>query len=451
MSIYKDCDIRGIYGKEFDESEIYRFGRALGKKISGKSITVAGDVRVSTPVIKEALIKGLSEAGTEIIDIGIVPTPVAYYAKKKLETYALAIVTASHNPAEYNGVKLMIGDVPPSPEEIKMLGEQAKNESDPEGKSPSESGGVYTNTSVQVLDSYFDTVCALVGKGGGKVVLDMGNGTTCKVAPEAFRRCGYDVVELYGEPDGRFPNRNPNPANFDNIKDLCEKVKAEKADFGVAFDGDGDRAVFVDDMGRPVINDKVLIFLFERAKSLENAGENPAAVYDQKCSQIVPKTIEKLGGKAILERSGHAFIKKRFLAEKAIIAGEISGHFFFKELGYDDGIYAGLTIGRFLKNQREKAGKSFSALADELPNPHITPDLRYKVAYGNIEPLLSRIKEDYKDNEISTYDGVRVNVNGGWFLVRRSVTEEAVTVKIEAESEEKLAQIKAELVSKYFN
>ncbi|MDO4938957.1 MAG: phosphomannomutase/phosphoglucomutase [Lachnospiraceae bacterium] len=438
--IYKDCDIRGVYGEELKLDEVRLIGRALGTMLSGRSIIVCGDVRTSTPDIRKELIQGLMETGGNIIDIGIVPTPVAYYAKSKecLNAYALAIVTASHNPAKYNGIKLMIGSLPPTPEDIRKIAGLVKSE-----KFRFSEG---STVNLDVRGAYEKKMLALSGRNERtlKVVLDIGNGTTAGIARSVYENCGYEVCELFPEADGNFPNRNPNPADFKNLKAICQKVIDEHADFGVAFDGDGDRAVFIDDKGRPVINEKSLIMLTK----LKSAGCEPgfSVVYDQKCSRIVPDTIEELGGEAILERSGHAFIKKRFLENKSLLAGEISGHFFFRELGHDDGMYAGLCIGNYIIG----SGRRFSELAETIPTPHISPDLRYKVSYDRMDDVLKSIRDDFSGYPVSDYDGIRVELPNAWFLVRKSVTAQEMTLRIEAESDKKLDEIRENIENWYF-
>ena len=452
--IYKDCDIRGVYGEELRLEEVRLIGRALGTMLEGRSIAVCGDVRTSTPDIKRELIAGLLETGGDIIDIGIVPTPVAYFAKSSacLDTYALAIVTASHNPARYNGIKLMLGALPPTPDEIKAIEQLVRS-----GSFNFAEGSMVT---LDIKEAYRSKMQSLAGPLTEplKVVLDIGNGTTAGIATEVFYEHGYDVVELFGEPDGSFPNRNPNPADFKHLTALCEKVVKEKADFGIAFDGDGDRAVFVDEKGRPVINEKALIMLTKHAVKQATASSDHSApaldfsvVYDQKCSRIVPDTIKALGGTPILERSGHAFIKKTFLKNSSIHAGEISGHFFFKELGYDDGIYAGLCLGSYLDSARAAAaGTMLSQLADSIPTPHISSDLRYPVAYDRMSAVLTKIRADYGSYPISTYDGVRVELPDAWFLVRKSVTAQEMTLRVEASSDEQLKDLIREIETKYF-
>ena len=465
--IYKDCDIRGVYGEELRLEEVRLIGRALGTMLEGRSIAVCGDVRTSTPDIKRELIAGLLETGGDIIDIGIVPTPVAYFAKSSacLDTYALAIVTASHNPAKYNGIKLMLGALPPTPDEIKAIEQLVRS-----GRFRLTQGSIVTLDIKEAYRSKMQSLTRTLTE-PLKVVLDIGNGTTAGIATEVFYEHGYDVVELFGEPDGNFPNRNPNPADFKHLTALCEKVVKEKADFGIAFDGDGDRAVFVDEKGRPIINEKALIMLTKHAvknQAKETAGalachiiapdafpepELPvfSVVYDQKCSRIVPDTIKALGGTPILERSGHAFIKKTFLKNSSLLAGEISGHFFFKELGHDDGIYAGLCLGSYLASARAAtAGTTLSQLADLIPTPHISSDLRYPVAYDRMNAVLTKIRADYGRYPISTYDGVRVELPDAWFLVRKSVTAQEMTLRVEASSDEQLKDLIREIESKYF-
>lgn len=438
--IYKDCDIRGVYGEELTLKEVRLIGRAIGTMLNGKSIIVCGDVRVSTGDIKTELTEGLLETGADIIDIGIVPTPSAYFAKSRecLAAYALAIVTASHNPAQYNGIKLMLGDLPPTPQKIKEIAELVSS-----GQFRFSQGRI---RKTDILDAYIRKMKSLAGENAKslKVVLDIGNGTTAGIAGKIYKECGYEVIEIYGEADGRFPNRNPNPADFKNITEVCHRVIQENADFGVAFDGDGDRAVFIDDKGRPVINEKALIFL--TASKTEENGKAFSVVYDQKCSRIVPDAIKKMGGEPIRERSGHAFIKKCFLDNGSILGGEISGHFFFRELGHDDGIYAGLCLGTYISKQ----GRPLSEIVDSIPDLHISPDLRYQVAYENMSGVLERIKEDYAGYPVSTYDGVRVEMPDAWFLVRKSVTAQEMTLRIEADSATKMDELRRKIEERYF-
>jgi len=427
MSIYKDCDIRGIYSVEFDENDAYKIGRAIGTMMTGKTLVVGGDVRLSTPVLKERLIAGLRESGANIKDIGTVPTPVFYFSLKKIGADGGVMVTASHNPAKYNGFKLMLGNTPVTVEVIKNIEKLVISGEFSTGN------GMYDtlNTSedyVAAMLSSFEP-CRL------KVVLDCCNGATSELAPRIFELLGYDLVKLYCEFDGSFPNRDPNPAVYENLADLKKKVVETGADLGVAFDGDGDRVVFVDDRGRAINSERSFaVFIREYLK------DSPSSVvYDIKSSSIVKDTVLEMGGEPILERSGHAFIKKTFLENKSALAGEISGHFFFRELGYDDGIYAALRMAQILA----KSGEKLSDIIDRIPGTLITPDIRVFCPYDQRDGWLKRVYEAGKQYNISLIDGVRVDFPYGWLLMRKSVTEEGITLRIEAKNEENMQKIKS--------
>ncbi len=420
MSIYKDCDIRGIFGKDLDGGIAYDIGRAVGTIIDGKSILVCGDVRTSTPELKTRLIDGLISAGAQVIDMGLYPTPVFYFGKQYKNAYAGIMVTASHNPAEYNGFKLMMGDMPVVPEDIANIERVVQS-----GEFAQKQGSLTLASDVEA--AYKKLVYSLIDGGGMRVVLDCGDGTTSEIAPAMFRDMGYDVVELYCGWDGSFPNRNPNPAVYSNLTDLQAKVLEAGADMGVAFDGDGDRVVFADETGNILMSEQALVLLIR-----EYLKEKPSSVvYDLKSSSIVARETEKLGGTPIMERSGHAFIKRRYKDNDSALAGEISGHFFFKELGQDDGIYAALKLAEIVC----KSGKKLSELEAGIEKTVITPDIRIPWAYAEQDALLEQIEKLAESYPISHIDGVRVDFGHGWALVRKSVTEQVVTVRIEAEDD----------------
>ena len=427
MSIYKDCDIRGIYQKEFDERDAYQIGRAIGTEYCGKTLAVGGDVRVSTPILKQSITDGMRYSGANIIDLGMVPTPVFYYALKHLPVDGGVQVTASHNPPEYNGFKLMFGDMPVTPERISEIEQRV------ESGDFSEARG--TLSSYDITSEYKKWITSAFEKGTKKVVLDCCNGATSVLAPEIFKALGYDVVPLYCTFDGRFPNRDPNPAVYKNLKDLCQKVIETGADFGAGFDGDGDRVVFVDDHGEVVQSERSLVLFIQ-----EYLKDKPSSVvYDLKSSSVVRDAILAKGGEPRMERSGHAFIKRNFLEHHSALAGEISGHFFFGELGYDDGIYAALKMGEILTEK----GVALSALLAQIPKTLITPDIRVFCPYQHRDEWLNRVRELGKKYELSEIDGVRVQFPNGWLLVRKSVTEEGITMRIEAADENAMVEIKA--------
>ena len=427
MSIYKDCDVRGIYGRELTAQDTYKIGRALATLSPGK-ILVGGDVRLSTPELKEALTRGLLESGAEITDLGTIPTPALYFALKHSDAEAGATVTASHNPPEYNGVKYMIGHTPVTRATMDKL--QGIVES-----------GAYTEKQGSIVprDIISEYITYLTGRFHAPrplhVLVDAGCGAMSSVAPEAFRRAGYKVTELSCVPDGSFPDRSPNPADYSCLGKTGEAVRACGADFGVAFDGDGDRAVFLDEKGRPVQNEKSLV-LFIRA--LLRDKPTPV-VYDQKSSSVIRQATLEMGGTPLPEKSGHAFIKKRFLENGAALAGEVSGHFFFGELGYDDGLFAALVMADLIASSNRK----LSEMVEGIVCPPITPDIRIACAYKDQQSWLDMAEKMAVDAgaRISHLDGVRADFEDCWFLMRKSVTAEQITLRAEARTEEGLHRL----------
>jgi len=430
MSIFKDCDIRGVYPGEIDEGAAYAVGRALATLHPGASMAVGGDHRLSTPALKAALVRGLSDSGARVLDIGAIPTPALYWALKHLDVDGGATVTASHNPARYNGVKFMFGGDPVTRADMDRVEAAVAA-----GRFASGRGVVEPR---DALTGYADDLARrFCAPRPLRIVVDAGNGAMGPVAPAVLRRCGYEVEPLFCEPDGRFPNRDPNPAEYSCLGAACQRVRDTGADFGVAFDGDGDRAVFIDDRGRPVLNERSLVLFVRR---LLRDGPTPV-VYDQKCSSVVPAAVRAMGGTPVLERSGHAFIKRRFLQVGAALAGEVSGHFFFGELGYDDGLFAALLMAELLA----LSDRPLSALADAIELPPITPDLRVPCPYDRQDDWLGRVEAMAvaRGGAISRLDGVRADFDDGWLLLRKSVTAEQVTLRAEARTPERLEALLA--------
>ena len=429
MSIFKDCDIRGIYGKELRNEDAYHIGRGLGAMLPpSATMRVGGDVRLSTPELKEQLIAGLTDSGVKVEDMGVIPTPALYYALANGSVDGGATVTASHNPPEYNGVKFMLGQEIVSRAVTERLADIIARRDYPVG-----SGSV---VKTDILPAY---LASLTKRFGARrplhVVVDAGNGAMSHVAPTAFRSVGYRVTELFCEPDGAFPNRDPNPAEYKHLTALCEKVTEVQADFGVAFDGDGDRAVFVDNLGRAVINEQSLVLFIRHL--LKNRPT--PVVFDQKSSSVIRKAVLEMGGAPVPEKSGHAFIKRRFLELGAAVAGEVSGHFFFGELGYDDGLYAALMMAEMLC----LSDKTLAELADGIVLPPITPDIRLFCPYSQQQDWLDRVEAiaDTHPCKVVKLDGVRLEFEDGWALMRKSVTAEQVTLRAEAETSERLNEI----------
>ena len=430
MSPFKDCDIRGIYPTEIDEALAHRIGRALAALHPGARVCVGGDVRDSTPALKAALIDGLTRGGIEVWDVGGVPTPALYFAIGNTGADGGAMVTASHNPAHYNGIKLQFGPLPVDRAAMDALAARVAA-----GDFPTAPGRCVARP---ILPAYLDDlVRRFRAPRPLRVVLDAGNGAMGGPAPKAFRRAGHEVVELYCEPDGRFPNRAPNPADPGNLAGLQRAVVAHGADLGVAFDGDGDRCAFVDETGRVVLNEAALV-LFIRA--LPSHKPVPV-VYDYKCSSAVRRAILEMGGEPIVERTGHAFVQRRFLERNAALAGEASGHFFFNALGYDDGLFAALTMARLLCASE----LPLSRLVSEIRCPPITPDLRLPCPYAEQDACLAAIERLAlsQDCEVSHPDGILLTFPDGWLLARKSVTAEQLTLRAEAQTPERLEALLA--------
>jgi len=433
MSIYKACDIRGIFGRDLDEHTAYLIGRAVGTIMHGSKLAVGGDIRVSTPVLKSELIRGILESGTNVDDLGLIPTPALYFALHHLDVAGGITVTASHNPPQYNGFKFMFGSIPVDSAYIQMLAKKVEDQVFLDGQGQL--------TYKDILIPYEQHMLALHARGKSKVVIDSGNGSMSLLAPSVFCQLGYDVVPLYCDFDGRFPNRDPNPAVYEHLTDLCRTVIDTKADFGIAFDGDGDRVVFVDDKG--IVTKTEQSFVLFIKYYLKNKPSS--VVYDLKSSSIVKNAVLEMGGTPLMERSGHAFIKKKFLENGSVLGGEISGHFFFKELGYDDGLHAALIMARII----EESGVCLSELVSRISKSLITPDIRIFCPYAEQDLLLDQVREQGeklgRSYQLTQIDGVRLEFTDGWLLVRKSVTEESITIRIEADDESSMRRLKKDL------
>ena len=433
MSIFKACDIRGAYPHELDERLYDDLGRAVGTVLREKSgsphVLVAGDVRLSTPALQAALIGGLVATGCRVANLGMAPTPVAHFAGRRLHPDGMAIVTGSHNPPGDNGLKLSFGLAPVTAMEMGYL----------EGTLASRhfAAGRGSVEAVSVTDAYDAWLCASATPGDDlRIVLDCGNGAYSELAPRVLRHLGYDVVELFCTPDGRFPNRPPNPSVPANLSALCQAVPQAGAALGVALDGDGDRAAIVDDAGRPLTGDQAIILLARHMLHPRRHQGGEKVVCDIKCSKAVLDAIAAARGVPLLERSGHAFIRARMIAEGALLGGELSGHFFYRELeGGDDGLFTILRIAELA----QLSPKPLSAIVGAMPHYATTPDIRldYPAADGpqRLEELAAAAQacpERSRRGEVLRLDGVRVAYPDGWGLARVSVTEPLLTFRFEA-------------------
>ena len=433
MGIFKACDIRGVYPDDLAEHQAFLVGRALGTELAARTCVIGGDLRPSTPTLTEALKDGLRLSGANVIDLGAVPTPVVYWARRALGVQGAIIVTASHNPPQYNGIKFMLSDRPTMPEDVLRVARRVG-----EGDFACGDGKVSKHNVRRCYLDWLRSRSEGVAE-GLRVLVDAGNGCASEWAPTALREAGCRVEELFCEPDGTFPNRSPNPSSAEGLGEASRLAGEGEVDLAVAFDGDADRAVFLDETGAFVDGDKSII-IFARHVLAREPGA--AVVYDLKCTRRVAEEVERAGGRALPERSGYAFIKSRLLQEDAAFAGEASGHFFFRELGGDDGIYASLMMARIVK----ESGRRFSELLAFIPPYFITPDIRIPCPSGDGREVIERLKEAFADCPQDHTDGVRIEFRNGWALCRMSVTEPVITLRFEADTAEALEEIKGRVV-----
>lgn len=436
--LFKACDVRGVYGEEFTEEAARRIGGAVAELLRRRGeetrVLVGGDVRVSTPSLKTALLAGLEESGAECIDLGVVPTPLFYFARRRLGIRAGVMVTASHNPAPFNGLKLVLGDLPVTQADLDEVRALAKR---PPRRAP---WGETTPVSIEA--DYADFLLGAAARmlpseaHSLRVVVDPGNGCWSGLAGRLLTQAGCQVETIHDVADGRFPGRGPNPSAPAHLCALGARVTATRAALGIAFDGDGDRVVFVDDLGRPVSTDAAAVLLV-RALVPQELGAR--IVHDIKCSQIVPDEVRRCGGVPLMERSGHTFIKTRVILERALFAPEASGHYFFRWLGGgDDGLFCALVFLAVLAH----AGAPLSACVDALPRYATTPDIRVPYT-GDAGALLDRVAAAFPPEQVNRLDGVRVELPGGWGLMRPSVTEPALTLRFEGRTQQDLDRVVA--------
>lgn len=427
MSIYKACDIRGRAATELTPNLYRRWGHILGLQVDPQAkFVVGGDVRQSTPEYLAALAEGLSETGVDVVDLGVVSTPMIYYAKRRLTASGCAIVTASHNPADDNGLKWMIGERPPGEEDVAALERAA---SVPDGQP-----GDRTALKKRELDISFDYVAWLQETwvesmaAQCRVMLDPLHGC-CASRARRYLQAVFPqslFLAIHDTPDPAFAGRVPDCSRAENLDELAEAVYRERAHVGLAFDGDGDRIAVVDDDGNVLTAEEATSILLQ---SFDGDLEDRPFVHDVKFSDRVPQLARKLGAEPLVERSGHAFIRARMIETGAPFGAEVSGHYFFGELdGGDDGLFTACRLIAHLA----ASGKSLSELRRACPPVYITPDLRVPVEPSQQGAVLQRMREVWSEHPLSFTDGVRVDFPDGWALARGSVTEPVVTFRFES-------------------
>ncbi|SBV37594.1 Phosphoglucomutase [uncultured Stenotrophomonas sp.] len=440
--IFRAYDIRGVVGSELNATVARLVGQAIGSQMQAqglRDVVVGRDGRLSGPELANALIDGLRRAGCEVIDIGMAPTPVVYFAAYHLRAGSCVAVTGSHNPPDYNGFKIVVGGETLSGEAITALYERIRD------------GRLHLADTLgslqqrEVIDDYVQRIGDDVQLDRPlKVVADAGNGVAGAVAPQLLEAIGAEVIPLYCEVDGEFPNHHPDPSEPRNLEDLVQMVQRFDADLGVAFDGDGDRLGVVTKDGRIVFADRLLM-LFAADVLVRNPGA--LVIYDVKCTGKLPDYILRNGGSPMMWKTGHSLVKAKMRETDAELAGEMSGHFFFKErwYGFDDGLYAAARLLEILAQREEAPVEVFA----ELPDAVSTPELKVAVAEGTQHAQVALVvaaaqaaDSPFASARISTIDGLRADFNDGWGLVRASNTTPVVVLRFEAEDEDALERIK---------
>lgn len=437
--MFREYDIRGIYGTDIDEEVSYHIGRAYATRLLslGKNKMIVGyDNRASSPIIEKNLVKGLTEGGVDVVRLGLVTTPMYYYAWDKLNIKCGIMITASHNPKEYNGFKMSYNGIHNCfGKDVIDLYYIIINGIYSEGK------GIITN--VNIKQDYINMINSHINIGNNKlkVVYDCGNGTTSIVAPEIFKSDSIEYIPLFTDSDPNFPNHHPDPSVPENLKKLREKVLETHADCGIAFDGDGDRVGVVDEKGNIVTIDKFMIIIW---RDIYDKVNNKKGFYDVKCSKAVEDELNRLGIEPVCTRTGNSYTKMISVKGNYPFGGELSGHLYFRDrfIGTDDGIYAGLRLVEILS----KTNKKVSELLENIPVYYSTPEGKIEVEDSKKDEIIGRVEEYCKNKNynILTIDGVKVLYEDGFAVVRKSNTGPNITTRYEAKTKERLEEIKEE-------
>jgi phosphomannomutase/phosphoglucomutase len=435
--IFREYDIRGVAERDFDQEFALLLGKVHGTVIAeqgGRRVTVGRDCRATSDLYAEAVIAGLMAAGLQVYDIGVCPTPLLYFSLFHLDVDGGVEITASHNPSEYNGFKICLGKDTLYGRQIQEL--RARME---KARFRESTGG--TLERYEIVAPYHQHLLADVPtlQRPLKVVVDGGSGVGGPIAPPLFRQLGCAVWEIACVPDGRFPVHHPDPTVAENLELLSEKVRAEKADVGIAYDGDADRIGVVDESGNILWGDELLVLF---ARDVLSRNPNAVVISEVKCSQRLYDDIARHNGTAIMWKAGHSLLKAKMKETQALLAGEMSGHMFFKEryFGYDDAIYASLRLLEILA----RSDRPLSALLDDLPKSVCTPELRVECPDGKKFVLAAKATEYFRRHyDVIDLDGVRVKFAEGWGLIRASNTQPALVLRFEASSQEKLNEYRA--------
>jgi len=433
--IFKAYDIRGIVGQTLSPEIAKMIGQAVGSEAIDrgvKAIVVGRDGRLSGPDLVEALSAGLNASGIDVIDIGRVPTPVVYFAAHELDTQSCISVTGSHNPPDYNGFKMVLAGETLSGDAIKALRQRYLD--------GNLHKGIGKVTHQDISDRYINRIASDIKlKRPLNVVVDCGNGVAGELAPRLLREIGAEVCEMYCDIDGTFPNHHPDPSQPKNLQDLIDKLtESGKYDVGLAFDGDGDRLGVVTTEGKVVWPDRQMILY---ANDILKRNPHGEIIYDVKCSRNLPVAIEQAGGKATMWKTGHSFIKAKLKQSGALLAGEMSGHIFFKErwYGFDDGLYTAARLLELLAADSRSPTEVFNNLPDSVN----TPELQIAFKEGEHHEAIKKLAAaaSFDDANVSTIDGLRVDFDDGFGLVRASNTTPVLVLRFEGDNPEALDRI----------
>ena len=447
LTAVKDCDIRGKYPGEVNEALFLRLGKSFGRQVMASArrdqkeaaVVVGCDDRPSTPALKKSFMKGLTTRRLRVLDLGVVPTPVVYWAKEKVRAQASAVITASHNPPEFNGLKVMNGMRPPTPDMIRAL---TADEDD-----------LLLRSGPAVVRPWPDALAAyraeMIERFSGhhidnlSIVLDPGTGCQSGVASGVFKTVGARVHAIHDHLDGTFPERHPDCAISEHLIPLMSAVRESGADLGVAFDGDGDRIAVVDDKGRIMSSEHLAMALL---KGPLRPDPGSSVIIDLKCSIHLDRLVDRLQARPTRCKSGHAYMKEMVLEKDAIMGVELSGHVFLGCLnGRDDPLVTALILAGYLASEK----RSLSSLVDELPRIIMTKDLRIPMAGEEMERIIDGLKQDPQGARVEMLDGIRLIWDHGWLLARRSITEPKLTIRWEGETVEDLRRIGQMLAGKF--
>ncbi|WP_347988343.1 phosphomannomutase/phosphoglucomutase [Methylomonas sp. AM2-LC] len=428
-NIFRCYDIRGIVGKELTEEVVTNIGRAVASEAKEQginSIVIGRDGRLSSPDLAAALISGICASGCNVEDIGLVPTPLLYFVAHHKDGRSGIMITGSHNPSEYNGLKIVLNNETLAEGRIQAIKQRIESRN----FNHDEPGSSMLSNSF--VDEYIGTICEDIRISKPiKVVVDCGNGAASELAPKLLKALGCEVIELFCTIDGEFPNHHPDPSKAENMADLITTVKQEAADIGIAFDGDGDRLGIVDSEGKIIWPDRQMMVF---ARNVLSRKPSAKILYDVKCSKHLDDQIRKFGGQPIMWKTGHSLLKAKLKETGAALAGEMSGHIFFNDrwLGFDDALYAAARMIEIVAEDSRSSAELFAEYPDSINTPELNIPMEEGENVGFIEQMCKRI--NFKDGKIITIDGLRVEFSDGWGLVRSSNTTPSIVVRFEADS-----------------